>query len=222
MPAICHYKVCSTFDSASGDWQYRQGDRDRPRDLRASQSCRVIVGAPQLKRYTAFGTLFAAYQGRIFRIDRHPVMSRHPVTPMDEADLAIHLAKQTRVPIMVADLVAITSTDADARIDELAVEPSGNSRSSMSILRRHKRLQANSYSASRADPGALLPVHRGRICPLSVHGAIAASSAKAASSFRTSAASTALPSCPAAYRRRPSGKSEVQSMTASRASRSIR
>ncbi|MGO8249179.1 hypothetical protein ACC809_36725, partial [Rhizobium johnstonii] len=37
------------------------------------------------------GNLFAAYQGRIFRIDRHPVMSRHPVTPMDEADLAVHL-----------------------------------------------------------------------------------------------------------------------------------
>ncbi|OWK23361.1 hypothetical protein AJ87_36830 [Rhizobium yanglingense] len=47
-------------------------------------------------------------------------MRCHPVTPMDEADLAVHLAKQTRVPVAVADLVALTSANADARIDELA------------------------------------------------------------------------------------------------------
>ena len=49
----------------------------------------MAVGAPQLKRYTAFGHLFAGYQGQTYRIDRHPVMSRHPVTPMDEADLTL-------------------------------------------------------------------------------------------------------------------------------------
>jgi 3-oxoisoapionate kinase len=59
----------------------------------------LVVGAPQLKRYTAFGHLFAGYQGQTYRIDRHPVMSRHPVTPMDEADLRIHLARQTDLPV---------------------------------------------------------------------------------------------------------------------------
>ena len=29
------------------------------------------------------------------RLDRHPVMARHPVTPMDEADVGRHLARQT-------------------------------------------------------------------------------------------------------------------------------
>ncbi len=64
----------------------------------------VVVGAPQLKRYTAFGHLFAAYQGKVYRIDRHPVMSRHPVTPMDEADLALHLGG--RPPFPSASLIS--------------------------------------------------------------------------------------------------------------------
>ena len=51
-------------------------------------------GIEHVKRYTAFGHLFAGYQGKTYRIDRHPVMSRHPVTPMDEADLALHLARK--------------------------------------------------------------------------------------------------------------------------------
>ncbi|ACE95035.1 hypothetical conserved protein (plasmid) [Rhizobium etli CIAT 652] len=122
--AICHYKVCSTFDSSPG-----VGNIGKAIEIgRASfgQSIvPVIVGAPQLKRYTAFGNLFAAYQGRVFRIDRHPVMSRHPVTPMDEADLALHLSKQTSLPVLLADLVAITAADADRRIDELASHPDG-------------------------------------------------------------------------------------------------
>ncbi|SEI18175.1 Uncharacterized conserved protein YgbK, DUF1537 family [Rhizobium tibeticum] len=122
--AICHYKVCSTFDSGPEVGSIGKAI-EIGRATFGQSIVPVIVGAPQLKRYTAFGTLFAAYQGRIFRIDRHPVMSRHPVTPMDEADLSIHLARQTSVPIMVADLVAITSTDADARIDALALNASG-------------------------------------------------------------------------------------------------
>ncbi|ANL76510.1 hypothetical protein AMC83_PE01103 (plasmid) [Rhizobium phaseoli] len=122
--AICHYKVCSTFDSSPGI-----GNIGKAIEIgRASfgQSIvPVIVGAPQLKRYTAFGNLFAAYQGRVFRIDRHPVMSRHPVTPMDEADLALHLSKQTSLPVLLADLVAIAAADADRRVDELASHPDG-------------------------------------------------------------------------------------------------
>ena len=58
----------------------------------------LVVGAPQLKRYTAFGHLFAGYQGRTFRIDRHPVMSRHPVTPMDESDLLLPSVRADRTP----------------------------------------------------------------------------------------------------------------------------
>ena len=57
-----------------------------------------IVGAPRLKRYQAFGNLFAAVDGVGHRLDRHPTMSRHPVTPMHEADLRLHLREQTGAP----------------------------------------------------------------------------------------------------------------------------
>jgi len=33
-----------------------------------------------------------------YRIDRHPTMRHHPVTPMTEADLRLHLAQQTKLP----------------------------------------------------------------------------------------------------------------------------
>ncbi|WP_179611371.1 four-carbon acid sugar kinase family protein [Rhizobium leguminosarum] len=122
--SICHYKVCSTFDSSPGIGNI--GKAIEIGRSRFGQSIvPVIVGAPQLKRYTAFGNLFAAYQGRVFRIDRHPVMSRHPVTPMDEADLALHLSKQTSLPVRLADLVAITAADADQRIDQLTSNSEG-------------------------------------------------------------------------------------------------
>ncbi|WP_435530244.1 four-carbon acid sugar kinase family protein [Phyllobacterium ifriqiyense] len=112
---ICHYKVCSTFDSSP-----RIGNIGKAIEIGKrifGQSCvPVIVGAPQLKRYTAFGHLFAAYQGTVFRIDRHPVMSRHPVTPMDEADLTVHLSRQTSLPVRLVDLVALLGDDADSLI----------------------------------------------------------------------------------------------------------
>lgn len=99
----CHYKVCSTFDSSP-----RIGSIGRAIDigLRVFQQERaaLIVGAPQLKRYTFAGHLFAAYQGRVYRIDRHPVMSRHPVTPMDESDLLLHLARQSPAAVDLIDV----------------------------------------------------------------------------------------------------------------------
>ncbi|MBN8952872.1 MULTISPECIES: four-carbon acid sugar kinase family protein [unclassified Rhizobium] len=122
--AICHYKVCSTFDSSPKVGSIGKAIEIGKAVFRQSV-VPVVVGAPQLKRYTAFGQLFAAYQGQVFRIDRHPVMSRHPVTPMDEADLAVHLSKQTALPISLADIVTIRTADADQRIDALAQEDDG-------------------------------------------------------------------------------------------------
>src|SRR6185369_8895892 len=56
---------------------------------------------PALGRYCAFGNLFArsGTDGRVHRIDRHPIMSVHPVTPMHEGNLARHLGAQTAMPI---------------------------------------------------------------------------------------------------------------------------
>ena len=55
----------------------------------------MVVGDPGMGRFQSFGHLFALAQGEGYRLDRHPTMSKHPVTPMDEADLGRHLAKQT-------------------------------------------------------------------------------------------------------------------------------
>jgi uncharacterized protein YgbK (DUF1537 family) len=121
--AICHYKVCSTFDSSK-----EIGNIGKAVEIGRKifeQTCvPIVVGAPQLKRYTAFGHLFAAYQGKVYRIDRHPVMSRHPVTPMTEADLTAHLATQTELPIALADRT-MSPGDAARRIDALLAENPG-------------------------------------------------------------------------------------------------
>src|SRR5919109_1797332 len=94
--ALCHYKVCSTFDSGPAVGSIGRAI-EIGRSVFGEAPVPVIVGAPQLRRYTAFGHLFPAYQDRTYRIDRHPVMSRHPVTPMQESDLLLHLASQTRL-----------------------------------------------------------------------------------------------------------------------------
>jgi 3-oxoisoapionate kinase len=101
--SFIHYKVCSTFDSSP-----RVGSIGRAIEIGVrifNQSVTpLIVGAPQLKRYTFAGHLFAGYQGETWRIDRHPVMSCHPVTPMHESDLRLHLAHQTAMPVQVIDV----------------------------------------------------------------------------------------------------------------------
>jgi uncharacterized protein YgbK (DUF1537 family) len=97
---LVHYKVCSTFDSSPSI-----GSIGRVMDLsRASfgqGAVPVVAATPALGRYCAFGNLFArsGTDGRVYRIDRHPIMSVHPVTPMHEADLVRHLGEQTAMPI---------------------------------------------------------------------------------------------------------------------------
>ncbi|MBP0637973.1 3-oxo-isoapionate kinase OiaK [Cupriavidus sp. AcVe19-6a] len=111
---ILQYKVCSTFDSSPA-----VGSIGKAIDLGAATVdgawIPIVVGVPQLKRYQAFGNLFAAVDGQCHRLDRHPTMSRHPVTPMAESDLRVHLAQQTQRPIDLVDLVQLTSGKAVPR-----------------------------------------------------------------------------------------------------------
>lgn len=117
--AVCHYKVCSTFDSAP-----QVGNIGRAMELGAAvfeqTAVPVVVGVPQLRRYSVFGQLFATLNGATYRIDRHPVMSRHPVTPMAEADLRLHLGAQTEMPITLVDWLALQApeAEADATVDQ--------------------------------------------------------------------------------------------------------
>ena len=100
---FCHYKVCSTFDSSP-----MVGSIGRATEIGllafAQKRVNLIVGCPQIKRYTFAGNLFAAYQDKTYRIDRHPVMSVHPVTPMDESDVLRHLARQTAAQVELLDV----------------------------------------------------------------------------------------------------------------------
>ncbi|MGF6971477.1 uncharacterized protein YgbK (DUF1537 family) [Paraburkholderia sp. WC7.3g] len=115
---ILQYKVCSTFDSSP-----ETGSIGRAIDIGVRQMpgrwSPMVVGAPRLKRYQAFGNLFAAVDGTGYRLDRHPTMSRHPVTPMNEADLRVHLARQTPREIGLIDFVQLASPDAAARLHTL-------------------------------------------------------------------------------------------------------
>src|SRR5699024_7628456 len=83
-----------TFDSSSttGSIGYAS---DLARNYFKDGIYPLLVAAPALGRYTIFGNHFAKFHGETYRLDQHPVMSRHPVTPMDEADLSIHLSNQT-------------------------------------------------------------------------------------------------------------------------------
>lgn len=105
---ICHYKVCSTFDSSP-----RHGSIGRAieigRRVFGTATAPLVVGAPVLRRYVLFGNLFAWAAGEMHRIDRHPTMSRHPVTPMDEGDLRRHLARQTDLHCGLVDILALHS-----------------------------------------------------------------------------------------------------------------
>ncbi|MDB5627323.1 MAG: type effector Hrp-dependent outer domain protein [Tardiphaga sp.] len=115
---LLQYKICSTFDSSPDT-----GSIGRAIDLGCNQMpgawSPTIVGVPRLKRYQAFGNLFAAIDGVAHRLDRHPTMSRHPVTPMDEADLRVHLALQTPRRIELIDLVQLQTGQASARREAL-------------------------------------------------------------------------------------------------------
>jgi uncharacterized protein YgbK (DUF1537 family) len=97
---LVHYKVCSTFDSAPAT-----GSIGRVMELARKTFTQplipVVAGTPALGRYCVFGHLFArsATDGQVYRIDRHPIMSVHPVTPMTESDLARHLGRQTTLAI---------------------------------------------------------------------------------------------------------------------------
>ena len=92
---ILHFKICSTFDSSPDVGNIASAIRILRR-VTPNRFVPIAGGQPSLGRYCAFGTLFAATRagGDVVRIDRHPTMSKHPVTPMNEADLRQHLGLQ--------------------------------------------------------------------------------------------------------------------------------
>lgn len=104
-PGIVQYKACSTADSSPSVGSLGRvvevgravfGDRPVP----------MLFAQPDFGRYTVFGHHFAAEGDTVYRLDRQPTMSTHPSTPMTEADLAIHLSRQTALPVASIPLPA--------------------------------------------------------------------------------------------------------------------
>lgn len=107
-PLIVHYKVCSTFDSSP-----QSGSIGRAIEIGQTvfknRVTVLLVAAPALQRYCAFGNLFArnGVAGDVTRLDRLEGMASHPVTPMNEADLRRHLAFQTKLPTALVDVLTL-------------------------------------------------------------------------------------------------------------------
>ena len=128
-PWHVHYKVCSTFDSSPEIGNIGTAIQVGTTVFK-NKFTPVLVAAPNLGRYSAFGNLFARMgigsQGAIYRLDRHPSMSKHPITPADEGDLRIHLSKQIQEPMGLIDVVDLGKSREEIKIklgDEVA---SGN------------------------------------------------------------------------------------------------
>jgi uncharacterized protein YgbK (DUF1537 family) len=115
---VCQYKVCSTFDSSP---EYGSIGRaiEIGQEIFESPYVPVVVAAPHLRRYVLFGNLFAAAGNQVFRIDRHPAMRRHPVTPMEESDLRLHLARQTNRTMALLDVTRLRGGRASQELEAL-------------------------------------------------------------------------------------------------------
>lgn len=124
-----HYKVCSTFDSSPTIGSIGRAT-DVGADVFKAPFVPLLVAAPVLGRYCFFGNLFARMgigsKGEVFRLDRHPSMSKHPTTPADESDLRLHLAKQTDKSIGLMDLLKITQPFEDAQQSLKTIVDSGS------------------------------------------------------------------------------------------------
>ena len=124
---ISHYKTCSTFDSSP-----EVGSIGRALDLGQevfhSPFVPLVGGVPRFGRYCVFGNVFAragvGSDGAPFRLDRHPTMSAHPVTPMNESDLRVHLGQQTSKSFALFDVLQYGRDESarSARLDELLAE----------------------------------------------------------------------------------------------------
>ena len=114
------YKVCSTFDSSEQFGSIGKAI-ELGRKIFSPEFIPVVPAAPKLGRYTVFGNHFAAMgEEEIYRLDRHPSISNHPITPMCESDLRLHMARQTRLKSKLLNILDVAG--GPARINSQITE----------------------------------------------------------------------------------------------------
>lgn len=108
---IVHYKTCSTFDSSPEIGSVGKAI-EIGREVFAQKVVPILIAAPNLGRYQVFGNLFArsGLDTEPFRLDRHPTMMHHPITPMNESDMRIHLAAQTSLRLGLCDILQLNGS----------------------------------------------------------------------------------------------------------------
>ena len=105
-PKIVQYKICSTVDSSPNI-----GNIGRVveigRRVFGRRPVLVAPAQPEFGRFTLFANQYARDGSRIYRLDRHPTMSQHPATPMDEADVRLLLEHQARLRVASIDILQL-------------------------------------------------------------------------------------------------------------------
>ncbi|MBX3435075.1 MAG: four-carbon acid sugar kinase family protein [Pirellulales bacterium] len=115
---LVHYKVCSTFDSSPAVGSIGRA-LELARERFSTIATPIVVGAPILGRYCAFGNVFArsGLESPVYRLDRHPTMSCHPTTPIHESDVRLLLARETTMRIGLADVSHVSGGATAARAE---------------------------------------------------------------------------------------------------------
>jgi len=150
---LMHYKCCSTFDSAPHIGSIGAAAAAL-KPFFPNPLVPILGGQPNLGRFCLFGNLFAAGgDGTVHRIDRHPTMSRHPVTPMAEADLRRHLAAQGLTDIGLVDYRAY----ADGSVTQAAL-PSGKAAVLFDVATEADLTAIGDVFASSLENGPMLAV----------------------------------------------------------------
>jgi uncharacterized protein YgbK (DUF1537 family) len=118
---VAVYKICSTLDSSPTVGSIGKA-LETGLPYLASSWIPFMPAAPPIGRFQAFGNLFACTNGVGYRLDRHPVMSCHPVTPANEADVRVHLARQTGFPIGLIDYLSLREGNAEQTLHRSIAE----------------------------------------------------------------------------------------------------
>ncbi|MFS0788242.1 four-carbon acid sugar kinase family protein [Shouchella sp. 1P09AA] len=105
-PLLVQYKICSTVDSSKVRGSLGVATK-AGRALFSNQRIPFVAACPQLGRYTVFGHHFAKQGDEVYRLDRHPTMSVHPSTPMQESDLREVLREQSEEDVTLVNVLEL-------------------------------------------------------------------------------------------------------------------